>query len=1172
MSTPENWSPAEKPADNANTVLIFDTAGTVDAVWDSGMAGVKFGKIEVRQGDVTVAHPEDHNYTMYFGKLDYTEIYVATGASLIIRNTMYVYYTNFKVRKTGGGLYSHEQYEFDAAGNVIDLHVAEGTFRKVDSSLGARAIRVDAGACIAFSNSVNCISTAVLDLPAGATALFESGANVDALGGITGAGSVVTGEGATRPKLGISHKTELAAFTGTISGPQLLTVTTSAAMANGTQPPIVVDTADHYANVLFRRPAGVKFAAGIGTFYIGGFDGYYTSSVTAEDVAGEPITIYAAKSATGTSLSYSGAGDIIYSGDVTVTGSKCNMTGRFGIQEGAQLTIDDGLDMTLDNAGLGGIFGLGGSLKVNSTTDVDIPVTGRFAYVTFDTKVGSIGGLKDVSINRIFMYSADHTLTGGRAEITGCSMNSTKRTLGVSGGFFSAPAVADTKDTVSTLLKPGFIKFGGWNGVGNLHVSGGEFYLGDCNGMRDITITGGKLHLTHGFNPQSGDGFGGHADFVFNGGEAVLEARANSYNFCSASAKYTNYVGVAGGRVSLYERADSDERTVSFPNQVRTLGGVQDDGGLFFDGYANWMFGKPFGINGPVTFRGGMVCPQSDPVATGDPLFGTGTLTFDNTNLQVVKARSDGNPVQLTAANTGTFVYGGAVAINYYRFLTSPAQQVNVGRLARKGPGSVLYLRGGLSTFGKDGGDSFYVDELDATSNYRGAVIMTGTDDWSPSFAQYDAGGGFQMIPDADYELQSTFAGADEDKYFFGGATLASGTATIAGAKVDNWGWLGVSAGATLNVGNGHDPAMILSKCGGFLSGEGTIDFRGSEGILFIAYNHNDDTGPQEVRPVLAGQNGVTYTAVPCYSCKSRVRVKNANTYTGGTHISACHVHPQNALAFSTGDVWVDGGESIGGKVYFEDALVFGNDFHLSGWGWGRTGALEFAADAVLNGEVELIDDVRIRARQGKTGTLAGTVRGDRLVAIADDATGRIDLCGANTYTGGTWIVKATLALEKGSGAGTGEVVIDDGVLAFANDADIVFPNALSGLGSLRIEGEGVVRFTGDRSRLECSGTEMTRGPHRIAADSMILPFISVEDNDHPPILVLGDQATYTIPSDQLSNGSFSIVLQPGAKLVLTNTSSEVPATLYRFTGNREDVTGYFTEEHPRVGAMLIIR
>ena len=778
----------------------------------------------------------------------------------------------------------------------------------------------------------------------------------------------------------------------------------------------------------------------------------------------------------GLNIPITGAGDIFYTGSgCTFYTNNASASGRVLVGETGNLTISPNVDLRRSACSVAEFRGLGGTMNFSSKYTNEIPVRGTFAVLQYNSNSAKvIAGLDGVCVTGNYFKlngSAQYEFKGREAIISKVdNITGTANPAKIVGGKFYGPLVTDAKDTVTTLKKEGFVDFGGYNGVSGVDCMGGELWLGSCVGVRDVFMHGGKLHAKTYLNPQNNVSKFGQPHIVFDGGEVVLEARGTAgYEFCTETSVYTNEVGAGGGVISICRRADSSNRYCYFYNPFATREGIEEDGGLEFRGNGIWYFSKPLRITGPVRVNDGLAYVHNAQTANGALPFGSGDFILDNAALSLHEQHSSSDTVRLADGEGSAFGYGGAALVVFRTADTRVAQSVSVGALRRERAGSVLFLReleAELANFGGEGGSSFKVDGMATTNWYRGPVLAVGSTGWQEyNFVKYDADGGFAPIPHSEC-LMSTLAGSDENKILWGGATLSSGTARLGGAIVNKWSWLSVSSGATLQMGNGVDPAIIVGIAGGFISGGGTIDFGTSEGIIVSAYNHNDDVSPQSVGCVLAGSSSVTFTACPCYANNSKVAITKANTYSGGTYVTAGWAIPRHAQAFSSGTVNVVGGERHGGTVNFDTALTFNNRFVLSGWGYQQgnksPGAFRFAAAANVAGPVELVGQVRVVPTAGVEGTISGAISGGELVVNGNSAgndTCVLKLTGANVYTGGTWVVKSTLALDGACSVGTGRVILDGATLRFDSDNDVTFTNRVEGLGTIRLAGRGAVSF-----------------------------------------------------------------------------------------------------------------
>jgi autotransporter-associated beta strand protein len=310
----------------------------------------------------------------------------------------------------------------------------------------------------------------------------------------------------------------------------------------------------------------------------------------------------------------------------------------------------------------------------------------------------------------------------------------------------------------------------------------------------------------------------------------------------------------------------------------------------------------------------------------------------------------------------------------------------------------------------------------------------------------------------------------------------------------------------------------------------------------------------------------VTFVADPDTDRDHRIELHGSNTYTGGTRISAVRVGARSEKCFSSGDVHVLGGEASGGAVIFKKNATWANNFHIAGHGYhdfsanSSLGCIEFKANAVLSGSVEMVEEASVNVSAGFTGTISGTVSGDRLKLY--NSQGILKLSGENTYTGGTEVARSTLAVSAASGLGTGEVLLDGGNIEFCNAAAMTVANDWRGIGTNRL-GSSEVRFTGKIGKrsniaLDCpNDVTFTEIPPfgRLVNSSPRASTLTLAAGDH----VLDVDAV---------EGVFNLVLEDGARLDLGGKTLVVR----RFTGERSQVNGIISETNPKKGCFLVVR
>jgi hypothetical protein len=504
------------------------------------------------------------------------------------------------------------------------------------------------------------------------------------------------------------------------------------------------------------------------------------------------------------------------------------------------------------------------------------------------------------------------------------------------------------------------------------------------------------------------------------------------------------------------------------------------DGGVIVEGRAIYRISKPFELTGDVRVRdGGVALVNSADTATTPRFFGAGSFSLRNVALTYQQCATDKELQLATAAGKGLSYEGGSMIRfrranggssggDYANNADNFSKQTLVsGPLSRTGKGSVLYLWDGVNQYVGADGASKYTVSGGVANGASGAVSqpVVGIKNYDQTFLSYDADDGFKEFSGYVSASDSTTSSCIVD---ITAATTLSSSKAIGGLRM-MYKDLSLSSGVTLSVGDGTNPALVLIRRAS-LKGAGTVDFGTSEGV-FSTGAHDADTHAPTVSAKISGSGGVSYVSAPDTDKFYRyITVSGNNDYTGGTYVNSVRVLAKTATALGIGDVYVGGGRFCGGRVAFDTAITVANDFHIAGTGIRNTmwdgfhnqGALEFNADVTLTGDVELVEPARITMPTANvTATISGTVSGDALEVLRA-ATSTLVLSGHNTYTGGTEVVSATLALAHGDGAGTGTVCLDNATLRFVNEADIVFTNKVDGVGTIELAGKGSVTFTDD--------------------------------------------------------------------------------------------------------------
>jgi outer membrane autotransporter protein len=181
------------------------------------------------------------------------------------------------------------------------------------------------------------------------------------------------------------------------------------------------------------------------------------------------------------------------------------------------------------------------------------------------------------------------------------------------------------------------------------------------------------------------------------------------------------------------------------------------------------------------------------------------------------------------------------------------------------------------------------------------------------------------------------------------------------------------------------------------------------------------------------------------------------NSYTGGTLVqggATLSVANDTNLGDPSGGIVLSGGELL---------------TTVSGFNTARTVGVNPAAGPNI-----------LAAANATTATYTGILSGDGAVTIGDGThAGTVVLAGANTYSGGTVIDLGTLLVDNAQALGTGDVIVNGGVLAADPQPINVLGNyTQSAAGTLQLNVAG--RATGQFDTLNVTGNASLNGTLRL--------------------------------------------------------------------------------------------
>ncbi|MGN0832521.1 MAG: hypothetical protein ACI4RD_02580 [Kiritimatiellia bacterium] len=1220
LKTLANWADADgaEPTEIGEFTgcgIVFTNETPISIVNDSHSETAAWTpkSIRVTRADVTFC-PRDGNLrsvTYLWGYWTaYPTIEVAAGATFSCTNGFRMAHGSTRFMKTGLGVLELNG-NFDDVSSSSQTTVEAGELRFVATSdlspqvLSTKVI-VSAGAKLSMvGNSVNLHrndtkQTAALELGAGAT--LELNGTTCTVTGLTGDGSVVATAGTASYLVTCS---DLASFAGTLAGNLYL------ATPAGSENVVTIGADASFLDDILgiAQPDGFAFATDVGSFALKYVDGSKGGTLHLRDTAGAPIALTTAV-VNPAKLTIDGPGSLTVTASVQFVSSRYLATGELRVTSGT-LQLGDataGNDFTIGGGGAPGLIAVESAatlrLRPGESHVLAVPVRCDGALRVYSDNAGrrvTFSDLRNLTADGVISEFGSESvgnwgLSGGQAALPESLIVRQRSAYAelISGGSWAGAFSLTPFNGMRTLAQPAYVSVSGAYGWNSVEVTGGFFKTSLGLGMKNLYLRGGRADIKSRCWMCVGDrpfADGGRSQLVFDGGLATMsrtsgETYLRLFDTTAANvARTVVYVTDKGGRLWIRDDVDGTgmcDFYCSVPIEVCT--NVVESGRFELRHSGVVELQCPMQLNGPVVVADGefrMTASNVDP-ETGS-LTGAGELTLANATL-----RPYDTSASLAVAVPGGLAFAGGALV---KLSSTKHHALTVGALRRSGPGSALmvYTSDTSLPFGEADGPSFKVTTAPANDPATGAIalpvfVATGSDQRYAGFARYDAELG--LVPFTDYA--DDFGQAAADRYVRlgkSGASIGKGeTVEVAGLcfTQTSWAHVNLSDGACLKVGNGTDPAAILLDVGGCLNGDGgTVDFGGSEGLFVIPTSHQGTANQIGVR--LSGSNGVSYF---CFnnSTDQKVAVNNANDYAGQTHVWGVDLYAQHAAAFSSGEVVVGAGWGRGGRVIFScEGATFANAFTVGGRGNSHTtdsssvygddflnyrrGALSFVRNATVSGAVRLTEETRVTVSPDVTGVISGVVSGDKLEVyrpLPDREPGELRLTAANAYTGGTEVVAANLTLATGDSAGTGEVVLDQSVLTFANASATTFANSLRGTGAVRLSGAGEVTFAGDTTRFSGS-LDLTE---RRYVFTSVPPFSSVRAAASRVEITLAAPGDYDL-SGVTFEGQVTLVLAPGATIDLKGGTLDV----WRFRGDRSAVSGTVRTQVPdRTGLLLLVR
>ena len=835
-----------------------------------------------------------------------------------------------------------------------------------------------------------------------------------------------------------------------------------------------------------------------------------------------------------------------YTGTTTVSGGKLNITGsafasRLIINNGASATIDAGetgvVNMSADGYNNSVMIGNGssGSLTLESGT-----VTIRNGSNT--TGSVQLGTNSDTTVGEL-------TINGGSMQVDGriliaANKTGAQATLTMNGGKLSL----GVPESYTTSGDPacGVLWFG--YGTSTVNLNGGTISMFGMNNN----------------GPKAG------STFNFNGG--TLQAVGDTTSFLTAAGSMQFYVKQGGAII--------DTQSYNVTISAALLQGPEEGdatGGLTKNGSGTLTLAAANTFNGDMTINAGTVVMAKNCNGTSTTATPLGNPSNANRKITI----KSGAVLETESSTAGIDVFGGAEAHPLFtivadggKILTATNQLTTYGDIELKN-GAVFEERGGHSTWYTIFNGDVSVPSGNATiqsvSGGRG-ISLRGYRDGENAGVTFDVASGSTLTVSAllrncpnrgvagsfTKKGEGTMVLSNRSNDFTGAIVVDEGILKVQG------GWAGGTSGTTV-LGKNQARTITINK-------DGTLNFAAQD----VVTNADNTTS---IKFVVNG--GIITNEGAVFN-----NLTNTELYNGAKLVAANGNGTWKAfmLTGTTKVAFAGNGSTAEKPVVFEVAST------ASG------AALTNATICPYGTTFEVADITKSDASDLViSAVLANTNGTGKIGSFTKTGAGTIELSAANTYSGTTTINAGTLKLTGDGTTGTGAVTIgDSGTLQFAVENEKWFTNTVSGAGTIRKTGDGVLYLNGTSDNPIASsslfveeGSLMFKGNYTgdlvVYEGTLLSPGNSVGDLIVDGAVTINGGATLLLEQDasgmdSLTATTFSVspdaildlapsALTPGATYTLLTQSSD-------FTDEYADVnfwTSLLSEEDAYIWNLSVV-
>ncbi len=827
------------------------------------------------------------------------------------------------------------------------LHVSGGELDVAASSAASLNVSIDSGAMYALTG-------------VGTTAVSAkvSGAGTVA---VVGVASDFTG-GGDKSYITLNNVSDTSAFTGTVELRNVQAVVSGSGASSFAKASKVVlnSAALHFNNYAATFSKDIEIGSGQ--------NGYIRSFGDNKIASGLGATIAGNVSGAGT-LTSSDDGDVTFTGTVDIGAYVANKSGGISVFSGDSTKI--------------------GTLTMNNGTTVNFIGTGTNTITTANVSGGTLSGgnIKTANLTGGTLSGGNITtanVTSGTVAISGSTISTlsqTDGTLDFSGtgtttvGSFTGPTASGGGTNPVTTVAEGatvdvtnnfVLRYEGkgtstLNVAGTLSVGGALTLSRDGNGIANINEGGTLIAGTLGF----GQNWSGSKSSVVNVNTgATLIANGFTKAFSNINSSSFNLSGGTLGTSADFVTLNVDSlpvvlvaettSTINTSKYDATTKRFSDIGSTISianvisgTGALNVSGAGTLTLSGTNTFTGGVTISAGTLVASNASALGTGNVTVASgamlstvSGTQLAVGTTD-STASLTT-ESGSFLGMAAATTDAVAIAVTGTVSLDAGTifdLSSLTAGESLNIKlisgSGVSATGL-GLANLSVNGV--LVNQRGSASFSVSDDNVLSLDSYTAGGAATLTWKSDssgaWENAGTRTwtlGTSTDRFYNGDSVIFDADASVEISGTVLPATMKVNAGTTLSLSGGVVTPTALSGTGTIsLGSDVTLNLVGTaiggmsnvvSGTGTVVLTGDSTERSISTANVLTGDISVEKTGT------GKVSIYAAQSYTGGTTVSAGNLGVGNSEALGTGTITLNGGQITAqdGGLNFDNAVVIGS-------------------------------------------------------------------------------------------------------------------------------------------------------------------------------------------------------------------------------------------------------